>query len=269
MALEHRDNSSSWTYRLEEDSVETDKLIEKPILMATFPDGETEFKMRNFQLHQRVEECAQALEVLKNLNSGYYTSTELSGGKNRGKIVFDKDFKWEQFKDRLDIDKAALIGHSFGGATAVAAGAFNPEYKASVCLDGWFYPIERDLYEKIQQPILMLNASKWQWAKNVKRMKQMNANNSEKIMFTLKDIVHQSFSDLSFLTSGYLGRKNNLQGDLDPYYTGAAILQLTIAFLEQIFRGEKANDALQLIREKYAEFIIEGTDITNLDVEEE
>lgn len=96
-----------------------------------------------------------------------------------------------------------MIGHSFGGAAAVAAGAINSNYKvnlksiikkhiflkATICLDGWFYPIDRDLYWKTYQPVLLLNASKWQWPKNVKRMKQMNSEVSEKIMFTIKYIL--------------------------------------------------------------------------------
>lgn len=66
------------------------------------------------------------------------------------------------------MDRASIIGHSMGGASAIAATAFTDRFKASVILDGWLYPIERDLYRLCNgRPTLMLNASKWQWAENV------------------------------------------------------------------------------------------------------
>lgn len=58
--------------------------------------------------------------------------------------------------------------------------------QASIALDGWFYAIDRNFYAQTNQPILMLNASKWQWAKNLRRMKKFNSEKNDKIIFTLK-----------------------------------------------------------------------------------
>ncbi|KAH7706594.1 platelet-activating factor acetylhydrolase [Aphelenchoides avenae] len=262
-AIEHRDRSSSWTYWLETDSL-SGVVTEKPILMTTFPDGETEFKQRNHQLHKRVAECVRTLHVLEELNLGQCAPADK---KPRGsKIVFGQNFDWTQFKGRLDISKAATIGHSFGGAVAVAAAAFSTDFQASVVMDGWFYPIEHEMYSRTSQPALMINAQNWQWKKNVQRMLKLDKSASEKIMYTFKDIVHQSFSDFAFLMPGYVGRRFNLQGELDPLHTAEAYMELTVNFLRKCFHGEPAQEVMRETAQRYADFVLEGTD---LDVSEE
>lgn len=78
-----------------------------------------------------------------------------------------------------------MIGHSFGGAAALAAAAFSTDFQASVCWDGWLYPLETDLYPRITQPSLLINAAKWQWAENVQRMMRL-PQQAAKHLFTLK-----------------------------------------------------------------------------------
>jgi len=180
-AIEHRDRSASWSYYLKESTsseAEGKKMVECPVLITTFPEGEKEFKERNRQLHIRVHECINTLDVLDRLNTGLETNNNTPGMR----IVYGGEFDWNQFKvlvgiqaglihafqGRLDIDRASIIGHSMGGASAIAVQACTDRFKSSVILDGWLYPIERDLYQSCNgRPILMLNASKWQWAENV------------------------------------------------------------------------------------------------------
>lgn len=67
VALEHRDRSSCWTFSLETDAL-SGIVIEKPILMTSYPDGEGEFKRCNKQLHKRVAECVRALNVMEEVS---------------------------------------------------------------------------------------------------------------------------------------------------------------------------------------------------------
>ncbi|KAL3086580.1 hypothetical protein niasHS_008783 [Heterodera schachtii] len=218
-------------------------------------------------------------------------------------------------------------------------------------------------------PVLMLNASKWQWPRNVRRMQRLLAkattatnddktatetttttapqqqsqdgaattaataqpsviNTDSRMMFTIKDIVHQSFSDFGFLVPGRVARYIGVQGDLDPLLTGTAVLEMVLQFLESQFlhqqqqkedeedtedeegeedeleeeekeeEGEKesnerggggqsdvrteqgeqdevarsnasALDRLRrLVAEKYAAFVVEGTDIPQVKLDE-
>ena len=59
-----------------------------------------------FQVKQRCQEARQGLDLLQLLNEGSITSNML-GGK----------YDFTQFKGRLNTELAAIIGHSFGGAT--------------------------------------------------------------------------------------------------------------------------------------------------------
>ena len=41
-------------------------------------------------------------------------------------------------------------------------------------LDGWLFPLEEEVYSKVASvPALFINASKWQWRKNVLRMARL------------------------------------------------------------------------------------------------
>uniref|UniRef100_A0A915DYC9 1-alkyl-2-acetylglycerophosphocholine esterase n=1 Tax=Ditylenchus dipsaci TaxID=166011 RepID=A0A915DYC9_9BILA len=90
----------------------------------------------------------------------------------------------------------------------------------------------------------------------------INSLPSEKIMLTFKDIVHQTFSDFSFLMPGYMGKKMNLQGELDPNFTGHAIIEIVVTFLRNCFQsGKAANDIRQLLAKYDSNFVFEGTDL--------
>jgi len=147
-----------------------------------------------------------------------------------------------------------------GGATAFAAGANSESFKTSVCLDGWLYPVDPVLFAKISTlPSLTLNAQKWQWQSNIDRLLEMNGSNPQKILLTFKDIVHQSFSDFSFLMPGYVGRKLGVQGELHPLYTGEAILEMTARYLQSVFQGDEVTvENLKELVERYAHIVYEG-----------
>ncbi|KAL3109313.1 hypothetical protein niasHT_010577 [Heterodera trifolii] len=238
--------------------------------------------------------------------------------------------------NRLALDRCVCMGHSFGAASSLSACAEYPSlFNACVLLDAWLYPVERRMYPATVQPVLMLNASKWQWPRNVRRMQRLLAkattatnddktatetttttapqqqsqdgaattaataqpsviNTDSRMMFTIKDIVHQSFSDFGFLVPGRVARYIGVQGDLDPLFTGTAVLEMVLQFLESQFlhqqqqkedeedtedeEGEQdevarsnasALDRLRrLVAEKYAAFVVEGTDIPQVKLDE-
>ncbi|KAL3085827.1 hypothetical protein niasHS_008123 [Heterodera schachtii] len=60
-------------------------------------------------------------------------------------------------------------------------------------------------------------------------------NTDSRMMFTIKDIVHQSFSDFGFLVPDRVARYIGVQSDLDPLLTGTAVLEMVLQFLESQF----------------------------------
>lgn len=257
-ALEHRDGSSCYTYELQRNS--EGQLERKPVEMRKLPHTEEEYAMRIDQVRQRVVESLRMLNLFGNLDSGLDQQSNVQ-------ILLGADFDWKQFEGRLDVDNAISVGHSFGGASAVTICALDKRIKACVILDGWLFPFERKYYAGVSQPVLMLNASNWQWPINVKRLKhlQKQGGGVGKQMFTMSDIVHQTFSDFGLLLPGRVGKYFGLQGELDPEYTGQAIMEMTTEFLQN--PAESAEKLRDIIASKqYGKFMREGTDISDEDL---
>nr|CAD2194390.1 unnamed protein product [Meloidogyne enterolobii] len=251
-ALDHRDGSSCYTYELNKDP-STGELIQKHIDMKKLPHEEQEYESRIAQVEQRTIETINMLKLFKKLNEGLRNSNV--------EIVCGNEFDWEQFKGRLNLDKAISIGHSFGGASALTSCAIEKGFKCCVVMDAWLYPFECKYYEEITQPVLMLNASKWQWPMNLKRLLHLQKQNGGegKSMYTLTDIVHQSFSDLGLLTPGRIGKFMGFQGQHDPEYLANIIIQLITTFIEDpINSKEKLKEISKTLN---CPVLIEGTDV--------
>ena len=71
------------------------------------------------QVKQRSFDVRQGLNLLHLLNDGGEIHNMLEGCTT---------FDYGQFKGRLDMDTAAVMGHSFGGATAVQALSEEPRF---------------------------------------------------------------------------------------------------------------------------------------------
>ncbi|KAL3092318.1 hypothetical protein niasHT_028555 [Heterodera trifolii] len=363
-ALEHRDGSCCWTYTLEPVPTPTpppSPPLPKPMEMRILPHDETEYETRIDQVKRRVAETVHMRRILAEMDANLLQNAATDNNNDRQfgqqQILLGQTFDWTQFKNRLALDRCVCMGHSFGAASSLSACAEYPSlFNACVLLDAWLYPVERRMYPATVQPVLMLNASKWQWPRNVRRMQRLlstettttppqqsqdaknitttatteaNAppsvtNTDSRMMFTIKDIVHQSFSDFGFLVPGRVARYIGVQGDLDPLLTGTAVLEMVLQFLEAQFlhqqqqkeeddeedteeedeseeeekeeEGEKesnergggeernekgeqqdevaksnvsALDRLRrLVAEKYATFVVEGTDIPQAKLDE-
>ncbi|KAL3080943.1 hypothetical protein niasHS_011394 [Heterodera schachtii] len=337
--------------------------------MRILPHDETEYETRIDQVKRRVAETVHMRRVLTEMDANLLQNVTTDNNNDRQfeqqQILLGQTFDWAQFKNRLALDRCVCMGHSFGAASSLSACAEYPSlFNACVLLDAWLYPVERRMYPATVQPVLMLNASKWQWPRNVRRMQRLLAkattatnddktatetttttapqqqsqdgaattaataqpnviNTDSRMMFTIKDIVHQSFSDFGFLVPGRVARYIGVQGDLDPLLTGTAVLEMVLQFLESQFlhqqqqkedeedtedeegeedeleeEGEKeskerggggqsdvrteqgeqdevarsnasALDRLRrLVAEKYAAFVVEGTDIPQVKLDE-
>ena len=61
-------------------------------------------------MKQRADDVSKALDILTLLNEGGQIQNMLEGS-----------YDFEQFKGRLDVATAAVMGHSFGGGSTVQA----------------------------------------------------------------------------------------------------------------------------------------------------
>ena len=85
------------------------------------------------------------------------------------------------------MSKVAVAGHSFGGATTVAALGHDSRLRAGVAMDSWMLPVEEEVYDRIQQPLLFINTETFQWKENVLDMLKANVNRQEgRVLITLR-----------------------------------------------------------------------------------
>lgn len=122
---------------------------------------------------------------------------------------------------RLDSGNVFVAGHSFGGATAVAASARAASthvgvngFRAAVILDGWLWPlcgddmdtraIDRDFGAADRVPLLFLDAESfveepmW-WAPKAELARRCSRAGRVSALLSLRQAVHFSFSDVLVL----------------------------------------------------------------------
>ena len=83
---------------------------------------------------QRVLEVRKVIDVLESLDQGLLTQNAITG--KAGLIV-------DMFHARLDLRHIAVSGHSFGGATAIAASGIEKRIKCCLAMDVWWEPINK------------------------------------------------------------------------------------------------------------------------------
>ncbi|XP_015267111.1 PREDICTED: platelet-activating factor acetylhydrolase 2, cytoplasmic [Gekko japonicus] len=226
MALEHRDYSASATYFCKMDSEALDfpeaPVQEEWLSYRGVPKDQKEFYFRNPQLHQRANECIRGLKLIRNI----------SGGKAAVNLLHT-DFDLSSLKDNVDLSRAAIMGHSFGGATAILTLVKEAQFRCAVALDAWMFPLENSLYPKVTKPVLFINTETFQTVDSVAKMKKICSMNNETKIITILGTVHQSQTDFTFLAGNLLNRVFQTRGTINPYEGLDITNQAALAFLQK------------------------------------
>uniref|UniRef100_A0A4W3HTC3 Platelet-activating factor acetylhydrolase n=1 Tax=Callorhinchus milii TaxID=7868 RepID=A0A4W3HTC3_CALMI len=263
-AVEHRDESASATYYYEEKSINEvqqqssstsalptlDQLEERWIDYKPHKLGTQEFPFRNHQVHQRAEECIRALDLM----------TDIDTGKSIHNVL-EVDFDFTKMKDAIDLCKVAIMGHSFGGATAIETLGKDQRFKCGVALDAWMFPLDDETYRNVQKPILFINSEKFQWPVNILNMKKLDSNTIQRKMITIMGTVHQSFPDFTFLTGSFLGKLFGLKGTTDPEMAVDISDKASLAFLQRHLGLEKSFDQWDPLIDGIGDHVIPGTNL--------
>ena len=164
--------------------------------------SEDEYALRNRQVHLRSKEASRTLDVLIGLNNGESLQNVFKKHKAIESNETDSS-NLSSFKDKLDISKPIMSGHSFGGATTLLALAEDSRFNIGIALDAWLYPIkELNLAETVQQPILFINTESFLNTRNLNKMATFQSSKSQNIdrkSFYIRGTVHQNHLDLPFL----------------------------------------------------------------------
>ncbi|NXG55337.1 PAFA2 acetylhydrolase, partial [Hemiprocne comata] len=216
-ALEHRDHSASATYFC---TAEAGR--EEWIPYQRVPQGQKEFYFRKKQVHQRAEECVRGLRLFQDISSGKSVPN-----------VLHQEFDLSVLKDSVDLSKVAVMGHSFGGVTAVLALVKEPSFRCAVALDAWMFPLENSLYPEVPKPVLFINTEEFQTPDSVAKMKRLSSRNSQTKIITILGSVHHSQTDFTFLTGKLIRRVFRARGTLDPYKGLDITSRAALAFLQR------------------------------------
>ncbi|KAJ8321903.1 hypothetical protein KUTeg_000374 [Tegillarca granosa] len=178
------------------------------------------------QVHHRADECIRVLNVLSSLNDGDEVHNILGGN-------FDKNMK-KQFRDRIDMLRVSVAGHSFGGATAVCTLSKDKRFRVGIILDAWMHPLDEDVYKNTTQPLLMLNMETFQWKANILQMKKLESDLIDRVMITLKGGCHQSVTDFQFIIqSRTIGKLLDIRHDLSPKIAIDVCNKATLGFMRK------------------------------------
>ncbi|NXU80562.1 PAFA2 acetylhydrolase, partial [Oreotrochilus melanogaster] len=216
-ALEHRDHSASATYFC---TAEDGR--EEWIPYQQVPQGQKEFYFRKKQVHQRAEECVRVLQLLEDISSGKSVPN-----------VLHQDFSLSVLKGSIDLSRVTVMGHSFGGVTAVLALVKEPRFRCAVALDAWMFPLENALYPEVTKPVLFINSEKFQTPESIAKMKRLSSRNSQTKIITILGSVHHSHTDFTFLTGKLFSLIFGARGTLDPYKGLEITSQAALAFLQK------------------------------------
>ncbi|XP_041831109.1 platelet-activating factor acetylhydrolase isoform X2 [Melanotaenia boesemani] len=266
-SVEHRDLSASATYyfrekteseRANESLAKTsasaeNNLVKEWMYYRTLRHGEREFPLRNKQVKQRADECILALDKLTEINSGVAVQN-----------VLQTQFDWTTLENSMDLCRAAVVGHSFGGATVIEALCKEVKFKCGIALDAWMFPLDDEIFPRVKQPIFFINSEKFQWGGNIIRMKKLDSAVIQRKMITIRGTVHQSFPDFTFLTGNWIGKLMKLKGEIDPEIAIDLSNKATLAFLQRHLGLEKNFNQWDPLINGEDDNLIQGTNVTVL-----
>lgn len=147
------------------------------------------------------------------------------------------------FKDKLDLDKLGLLGHSTGGGGDVSAALNDSRIKAIVGMDAWVEPLySNEISKNLQVPAMFLRSEAWSNGKNNPNLLSLvNGNTDESLLFQIDGTVHTDFS-MAYMFDSPLAKQLKITGDNDSVYLVSILKTMITNFFDNNLREKNTID---------------------------
>ena len=209
--------------------------------LTIFPDGRIadyrseitghpdSIKIRNQQIITRTEDIIFAINQITKIHNGDLKS-KLNG--------------------KLNLEKIAVGGHSYGGATAIHSAKTDERIKTCFVLDSWIDPVPKaTIGQGLQKPILSMGRPSWEnsdYPNNYNLLNQLFSNSSApNYNIIIKNTLHLDYTDIP-LYSPIIKYVMDV-GDLPPSTSHKLINNLIFTFLESHLLNKPIGDYRMLL----------------------
>jgi pimeloyl-ACP methyl ester carboxylesterase len=203
--------------------------------LTIFPDGHMadyrsnitghpdSVNVRTMQMDTRAADISFILDQIEKMQSGEIES---------------------QINRKIDLEKIAVGGHSYGGSTAMVASQRDERINACFVLDSWISPVPQETIEAgVHVPFLFMGRPTWQgsdYPGNYPRLDSLMVHSSDpKYRLIIKETEHLDFSDIP-LFSPLIGYVLDV-GSLSASVSIPLMNELIHGFLEKYLRNLESS----------------------------
>lgn len=172
-SVDHRDGSACHSKFFNHGQMEQ-------IVHLQIEPTDCEETIRRKQILQRAQEAEGCIKLLQNLNNGIEPVNILNTEQGHSLC---------NFAGRLDMAKIYMMGHSFGGCTALLTASRNELIKGVICMDPWMFPVSK-LKFSVNQPVLLIHNETFAHEKNIEKIQEVCSDVNAKVLDGGVHLVH-------------------------------------------------------------------------------
>jgi dienelactone hydrolase len=146
------------------------------------------------------------------------------------------------FKERLNLSKIGLLGHSTGGGGDVVVSIKDNRIKSFIGLDPWVEPIDETvLSQGIKIPSLILRSEEWETGENNTNLSIL-MNNSDTVisLYQIENTTHLDFS-MMYMYSPLI-KIIGFSGSIDSLYLSDMLKTVTTSFFNETLKSDNYED---------------------------
>lgn len=162
--------------------------------------------------------------------------------------------KSEDFREKLDLSRIGLLGHSTGGGGDVYASLKDNRVKAVLGLDAWVIPIESEFKEfQLSIPSRFIRSNQWASFPNNKSIKSLVGNSVDSKLLQIDGTRHVDFT-MAYMYSP-ISKLVGFLGDLENRKASKIQRDFILSFFDEYFKdvNKESKSYSDNIIEKYKE----------------